>query len=258
MLVARDVSYSINEHAILQDVSLHIPHGQFVGVIGPNGAGKTTLLRLLAGVARPTSGQILLEGRPLQALSDRERARHVAYMSQNPGIGFGFTVWDVVAMGRYPHRRAFTPTQDADRQAIEHALAATDVGRFRERLVTHLSGGERQRVFLARTLAQQPRLLFLDEPTSDLDVRFQLEILTLVRRLQQEKRLTVVMAIHDLTWAARFCDAILALKNGQVAAFGDTATVLTEQLINDVFGVESNIVRTDGMPSRVDFLGVAG
>lgn len=255
MLTAENVSYRMNGIHILHDVSVHIPRGRFVGIIGPNGAGKTTLMRVLAGVARPTTGRIDVDGRPLHGMSDRERARIMAYMSQNPAIGFGFTVQDVVAMGRYAHRGPLAPMSTVDREAVEQALAATDVVHLRERPVTDLSGGERQRVFLARTLAQEPRLLFLDEPTSDLDVRFQLEILALIRTLQQEQALTVVMAIHDLTWAARYCDAVLALKSGQVVAFGRTDDVLTESLIDDVFGVRSTIVRTNGAPVRVDFLG---
>lgn len=254
MLKTVDVSYRIKGRDIVSGVSVHIPRGKFVGIVGPNGAGKTTLMRMMAGVARPSGGQVLVEGRSMSELSDRERARIIAYMSQNPAIGFGFTVEDIVVMGRYAHRRPWAPLSPADREAVERALVATGVAHLRDRLVTDLSGGERQRVFLARTLAQQPRLLLLDEPTSDLDVRFQLEVLTLIRRLQKERRLTVVMSIHDLTWAARFCDAILVLKDGRVAAFGNTAAVLTEALIEQVFGVAVRIVREKGAPVRVDFV----
>lgn len=257
MLTAEHVSYRINGVDILRDVSVRIPRGRFLGIVGPNGAGKTTLMRVLAGIVRPAAGRVLLDGRPLSALTDRERARSIAYMSQNPAIGFGFTVEDVVAMGRYAHRRPLAPMGEADRRAVERAMALTDVAHLRERPVTDLSGGERQRVFLARTLAQQPRLLFLDEPTSDLDVRFQLQILTLIRTLQREQRLTVAMAIHDLTWAARYCDAVLTLKSGRVVAFGDTGAVLTETLIDRVFGVRSHVVRANGAPVRIDFVGTA-
>lgn len=165
MLTAENIIYRVGDREILRGVSVRIPRGRFVGVVGPNGAGKTTLIRVLSGVARPAAGRVLLEGRPLAGLRARERARMVAYMSQNPSIGFGFTVEDVVAMGRYAHRRPLAPMSGADRAAVARAMAATGVLPLRERLVTELSGGERQRVFLARTLAQEPRLLFLDEPT---------------------------------------------------------------------------------------------
>lgn len=249
----RHIGYTIDGRPILHDVNVHVRPGSFVGIVGPNGAGKTTLIRLLAGVARPTAGHIEFEGRPLASFSDGERARRIAYMSQNPGIGFGFTVWDVVAMGRYAHRRSMVRLADTDRAAVEEALVATDVDPLRDRPVTNLSGGERQRVFLARTLAQRPRLLFLDEPTSDLDVRYQLEILHLVQRLRDEQQLTVVMAIHDLTWALRFCDAIVALHAGRVFAAGPTETVVTEEMMARVFGVTSRIVREPGRPPRIDF-----
>lgn len=268
MLEAKGVCYTIGSAGdlyILQDINVHIEPGAFVGIIGPNGAGKTTLMRVLAGVARPTNGEVLFEGQSVHRMSDRHRARAIGYMSQHPAIGFGFTVWDVVAMGRYAHRGAGAlgrlglagSFDEADRKAVEQALAVTDVEQFRDRPVTNLSGGERQRVFLARTLAQQPRMLFLDEPTSDLDVRFQLEILKLVQRLRKEKQLTVVMAIHDLTWALRFCDHILALRAGRVAAFGGADEVVTEDLIANVFGVTAHVGRTEGAGPRVDFVGMA-
>lgn len=275
---------------ILRDIDLRIRPGAFVGVIGPNGAGKTTLMRVLAGVLRPTSGEVLFEGGSVHRLSETARARSIAFMSQNPGIGFGFTVADVVSMGRYAHRSPWwrnglrgreegarnttaraagrgangaggerdDRTVSNDQAIVERAMAATEVSHLRDRPVTNLSGGEAQRVFLARTLAQQPRLLFLDEPTSDLDIRFQMEILDLVRDLRQKQNLTVVMAIHDLTWALRYCDEILALQDGRVAGFGHAGDVLTPDLISDVFGVRAHIGHgTDGSP-RVDFVERAG
>lgn len=254
MLEVVGVSFKVRDRDILRNVSVRIPRGRFVGVVGPNGAGKTTLMRIMAGVARPAGGHVIIGGRPLADLPDRERARIVGYMSQTPGIGFGFSVEDVVAMGRYAHRRPWAPMSRADREAVERAMEATNVTHLRGRLVTELSGGERQRVFLARTLAQEPQILLLDEPTSDLDVRFQLEILGLIRRLQALRQLTVVMSIHDLTWAARYCDDILALQDGQVAAFGETETTLTPELIQRVFGVNGRVVREPGCPVRVDFL----
>lgn len=262
MLQAQRISYTIGDKTILRDLSLHVPSGSFVGVIGPNGAGKTTLMRVLAGVAKPTAGKVLFDGKSVHAMPDRRRAQLMAYMSQNPAIGFGFTVQDVVAMGRYAHRGngvfgrlgLAATLSEADRHAIEEAMAVTDVARFKDRPVTNLSGGERQRVFLARTLAQEPRLLFLDEPTSDLDVRFQLEMLTLVERLRRQRQLTVVMSIHDLTWALRFCDTIVALSEGQIAAFGPAEDVVTEALIEDVFGVTARIEQTADAGFRVDFI----
>lgn len=254
ILRAQGVSHRLQGRSVLHDVTVGIYQGELLGVIGPNGAGKTTLLRILAGIARPIQGQVLLAGRPLAHLSDRERARQIAFVSQNPGLGFGFTVRDVVHMGRYPHRRFLQGWRTQDHAAVEAAMAATGVSHLRDRLITELSGGERQRVFLARELAQQPQVLFLDEPIANLDVRYQLEVLTLVRNLRAREGWTVVMAIHDLNWAVRFCDRLLVLREGRVAACGPAGSVLTETLVEDVFGVRTRIERDGDRPPRVEFL----
>lgn len=252
------VRYTVQENgrakSILRVDELRLGAGGVTGVIGPNGAGKTTLMRILAGLARPSQGQVLYQGRPLARLSDRERARHIAFMSQNPHVGFGFTVRDVVAMGRYPYRGRLQEWRPDDWAAVEGAMAATGVAHLRDRLITELSGGERQRVFLARALAQAPRVLFLDEPIANLDVRYQLEILSLVGRLRDRYGWTIVMAIHDLNWAMRWCDRLLVLYRGRVAACGPAGTVLDEALIQDVFGVHSRIERDGHRAVRVEFL----
>lgn len=252
VLQAESVDYQINGVTILSDVSVHVRPGELWGVIGPNGAGKTTLMRLMAGLSRPTRGEVRFEGTPLHALADRERARSIAVVSQSAHAGFGFTVYDVVSMGRYPHKGRFAPLSPADREAIDRALQATDLLHLTERRLPELSGGERQRVFIARALAQQPRLLFLDEPTANLDVRYQIEILRLVKSLNERMGLTVVMAIHDLTWALRFCSHLAALKGGRVLAQGPATTALTPELIEQAFGVLGRVVYEPGAPVRVE------
>lgn len=256
ILRAEAVSYRVHGHTILQGVDAHVVSGEFLGIIGPNGAGKTTLMRVLAGLARPTAGRVLWQGRPLTELPDRERARRIGFVSQNPAIGFGFTVRDVVSMGRYPYRRLFEGWRAADQEAVQAAMAATGVSHLEDRPVTDLSGGERQRVFLARALAQQPRVLFLDEPIANLDVRYQLEVLNLVSGLRERHGWTVVMAIHDLNWALRYCDRLLVLQAGRVAACGAAQSVLNEDLIATVFGVKSRVERDGGRAVRVEFLSV--
>ncbi len=252
VLRAEEISVRVKGRAIVDGVSVSLAQGEFLGIIGPNGAGKTTLMRVLSGIARPSSGQVLFGGRPLAALPDRERARQIAFVSQNPGIGFGFSVLDVVRMGRYPYRRFLEGWRPDDGAAVEDAMAAAGVAHLRHRLVTDLSGGERQRVFLARALAQQPRVLFLDEPTANLDVRYQLEVLHLVRSMRARHGWTVVMAIHDLNWALRFCDRLLVLHQGRVAACGPAHAVLNEALIRNVFGVECRIDRDGAGAVRVE------
>ncbi len=258
MVEAEGVGLILQGATVLDRIDLRVEEGSFLGVIGPNGAGKSSLLRVLTGLLRPTYGRVLLEGVPLQRYSARERARRMALLSQNPHSGFGFTVEEVVSMGRYAHRGRFEPPSLRDLEAVAEAMQATGVAGLAGRPITQLSGGERQRSFLARALAQEPRVLFLDEPTSNLDIRYQLEILSLIASLNREKGLTVVMAIHDLTWAARYCTHILALKEGRQVAYGPARQVLTDELIERLYGVRGR-VRTGpgGAPVGVEYVEVA-
>ncbi len=254
MLHARNVSYTINSTTILSDVSVDVAAGSFVGLIGPNGAGKTTLMRVLAGLVPATLGEVHLNEQAIDRIPDRERARAIAFVTQNAYAGFGFTVLDVVSMGRYPFKGRFAPLKEEDREAVERAVHAADLCHLTSRRVHELSGGERQRVFIARALAQTPRLLFLDEPTANLDIRYQLEILDLIRTLNRQG-LTVVMAIHDLTLALRYCTHLLALESGRIRAYGRAEDALTDGLIREIFGVEARIVHESGEPRRVEFIG---
>lgn len=236
-----ELSYRIGEVMILDRVTLSLPAGQIIGVIGPNGAGKSTLLRLTAGVIRPTTGAVRLNGEAVHHMPDRRRARTVALMPQNPGIGFGFRVDEVVAMGRYPYVRRLTPLSDACRRAVRQAMRVTDIEHLADRSTLALSGGERQRVFLARALAQEPSLLLLDEPTANLDVRYQLQILEIVRRLRATRSITVIMAIHDLTWAVQYCDHLLMVHEGRIVASGPPLEVCAAPLLEEVFGVRTRL-----------------
>lgn len=253
--VWRNVPGARAERAILKDVSLHVREGSLIGLIGPNGAGKSTLLRVMAGLLPPSRGRVLLEGRPLHTLAAKERARSIAVVSQNPQMGFGFTVRDVVEMGRYPYRDRLSPLGAADADVVAQAMEVAGVSHLRERRITTLSGGERQRTFLARAIAQQPRILLLDEPTANLDIRYQLEILSLIQVLNRRERLTVVMAVHDLTLALHYCDALVALSEGRIAASGAPAEVMTPELIYEVFGVAARVASdpATGNPVRVDY-----
>ena len=254
LLRAEGLECTLRGRKVRHGISLPVKPGDFLGVVGPNGAGKSTLLKSLAGILRPSAGSVFLEGRDVQEIPEKERARTLAYVSQNPQVGFGFRVADVVAMGRYPYRGRFSSLTAADREAMRAAMEHTGVAEFAERPITQLSGGERQRVFLARALAQQPKILLLDEPIASLDVRYQLDILELVRSLNESRGLTVVMAIHDLTWALRFCRTVAAMKEGRLAACGPAASTLTEALIAEVFHVSARVTGIDGEPARVDIV----
>ena len=236
---ARNLSYAYREIGLaLDDVSLEISNGASVAVIGPNGSGKSTLLRILSGVLRPKSGVVLLDDVPIHERSARDVARHLAMVEQERSIGFDFTVREVVAMGRTPHRSRFARETQADAQAIEHAMELADVRPLAHRSIRAISGGEGQRVHLAMALAQKPSVLLLDEPTTFLDLRHQTQFMSIVRQRANEG-MTVLMAIHDLTMAAQMADRMALLKSGRMLVEGKSQDVLTAQNVESAFGVRA-------------------
>ncbi len=241
-LSASHLSWSAGGSRIVDDVSLDVHHGEVFGLIGPNGAGKTSLLRLLAGLRRPRSGVVSLDGSSMRTLGRREVARRLAIVEQTVDVHADISVEETVALGRTPHRPAFAPLDAADREAIENAIDVTGLASLRPRSWRSLSGGEQQRAQLARALAQQPDVIVLDEPTNHLDIRFQLDVLSLLRSLD----ITVVTALHDLALAGRFCDRIGVLQGGRLRSVGTPDAVLTAEMIRSVYGVEA-VVETSGL-----------
>ncbi|MEU4779102.1 ABC transporter ATP-binding protein [Micromonospora sp. NPDC023633] len=244
VFAAEEVRYRYRDRVqpVLDGVSLVIRPGECVALVGRNGCGKSTLLRLLAGIDSPESGRVLLHGRPAHEMRRRDVARQVAVLHQQLPPMPGMTVRQLVAQGRYPHRGTLGMLwRPEDAEAVA-ALDAADVARLAAREVDTLSGGERQRVRLALALAQQTPVLLLDEPTTFLDVRHQLEVLSLVRRLHAERGLTVVAVLHELDHAARFTDRVVALAEGRVAADGPPVEVVTPDLLATVFGVRGRVV----------------
>jgi iron complex transport system ATP-binding protein len=226
-----------------------IRRGEFVGLIGPNGSGKTTLLRCLTGLLAPEGGAVLLEGREVGRWGPGELARRLGVVAQGGEAGFEFTVRQLVAMGRYPHRRRWQRETPADREAIAEALRLTNLLGLAERPVAALSGGERQRVALARALAQTPRALLLDEVTAHLDVGYQAEVLALLQRLQAERGLTIVAVLHDLNLAARGCQRLILLAGGRIIVTGPPAEVLTPTNLEAAYGVKVQVSPgRDGYP----------
>jgi iron complex transport system ATP-binding protein len=217
------------------DVSFAIEPGEIFGVIGPNSAGKTTLLRLLTRVVAAERGEIRLAGRPIAPMAHAELARQVAVVPQDSPRPFPFTVEQLVLMGRYPHGPGRFFENDEDRALARAAMAATSVLDLAGLPLEQLSGGERQRAMLARALAQQPRLLVLDEPTSHLDLRYQLQTAELLRRVNAEQGTTVLLVSHDLDLAAEVCDRLLLLDGGRVACVGTPATGLEQSVLEPVF-----------------------
>ena len=239
---AEGLSYSVEAQTLLDNVRLHAEQGQFVGLIGPNGAGKSTLLRALSGMLRHQSGAVLLEGADLRSMSSKDVAASMALISQIAPYTHGFTSFELVLMGRYPHLGRFQIEGSEDNRIARDAMRQTDTERFADRTLDTLSGGERQRIFVSRALAQQPRILLLDEPTSNLDVYHQLKVLDLVRQLVNDG-LTAVAAIHDLHMAARYCDRLVLLNVGRVLAEGTPEEVLTPEALESAFSVRSAVYR---------------
>ena len=239
---ARSLSLWIEATKLLDQVDARAERGQFVGLIGPNGAGKSTLLRAISNVLDHQEGTVSLHGEDLSSLPARRVAELLALVPQIAPYTQGFTAFELVLMGRYPHLGRFQVEGAADDRIARDAMRLTQTEEFSRRTIETLSGGERQRVFLARAVAQQPQVLLLDEPTSNLDVLHQLKILTLVRRLVDDG-LTAVAAIHDLNLAARYCDRLVLLAEGRVVTEGSAHEVLRPETIESAFGVKSAIYR---------------
>lgn len=246
LFASREVSFAAGDRVILHPLDIVLPEGQVYGLVGHNGSGKSTLLKLLARQTTPTKGQISLANTPLQDWAARDFARHVAYLPQDTPPAPGLTVEDLVAHGRYPWHGAFRRFSDQDRKKVAEAMTLTGVDGMRSRLVDTLSGGERQRAWIAMLVAQDARCLLLDEPISALDVAHQIEILSLIRNLSHQKSLSVVVVLHDVNMAARFCDRILALKQGRLVADGMPDNLLTRDALADIFGLSMGVIPHPG------------
>jgi iron complex transport system ATP-binding protein len=221
---------------VLRDIDLQLEPGEMLALIGPNGAGKSTLLRLAGGILRPSAGSASLLDRDLQTMGPREVARQVAVVPQEGQIPVGLVVREMVGLGRTPYARLLLGPTAHDREMVDWALAAAGVEELAERFVEELSGGERQRVILARALAQEPRLLLLDEPTANLDLHHQVAMLELVRGLTRDRGLAVLAAVHDLQLAALYCDRVALMHAGRIVSQGAPEAVLTESLLLEAFG----------------------
>lgn len=227
--------YHAAPRAAIDQLSLEIGVGDFYAIIGPNGSGKSTLLKLLLGVVAPTSGSAFYEDQPATEWDRRQIARRIGVVTQHEDLTFPFTVREIVAMGRYPHLGPWQREGRDDQHAIEHALHRCDVYDLQSRTLASLSGGERQRARIARALAQQPRVLMLDEPTTALDVGHEMAVFELLAQLREQDGTTVVIATHNLNLAARFANRIALLDAGRLAAHGTPAEVMTQEQLAHVY-----------------------
>jgi len=242
-LEIRGVSFSYESTPILKDVTFSVGQGEFLGVMGPNGSGKTTLLRCMCKVLEPRVGTVLIDGRDLRRFTRDEIAKTVGVVPQIPTVDAAFTVFEIVLMGRASHIGRFGAESARDLEVVEEALKMTDTLHLADRTFDELSGGERQRVIIARALAQEPRVLLLDEPTVHLDIKYQLELLELIERLNKQIGIVIVAVFHDLNLASQHCDSIILLHNGRIEAIGAPERVLTPESIRRIYGVDVVVKR---------------
>ena len=242
-LSARGLDFGYPSRPLFRDFSFDLSQGDFAGIIGPNGAGKTTLLNLLSGATKPHSGAVFLLDQDMRRRTARERARLLAVVPQESHVLFPFSVLEVVLMGRFPHLGILGMESVEDERHALRCLAEVGMDDFAGRPLNALSSGERQRVFIARALAQEPRILLLDEPTTFLDLKHRLRIYEILSRLNQAQKLTILTISHDLNLAARYCRRLWLLKNGAVLARGWPGEVLTAERIRQAYGADVEVAR---------------
>ncbi len=235
------VSFAYDDNLALDKIDLSLAGGRFYGIVGPNGCGKTTFLDLLTGSKKPRTGAIHYKHRRLDAYGRRELARQLALVPQEFDTGFGFTVEEIVMMGRHPHIDRFATPSQADWDAVDEALSAIGIASLRFRYTNTLSGGQKQRTVVARALAQDTPVIVFDEATASLDIRYTLQIFNLARKLVKDQGRTVIAVIHNLDLAAAYCDHLIFMKDGRLYREGPTSSTMTAETIADVFGVRSRV-----------------
>jgi len=237
----KKMSFSYRDNKAIDNVSLHLEPGRFYGIIGPNGCGKSTFLDLLSRQSRPTAGSVFFMGKDLAEYSKKALSRLIALVPQNFYINFSFTAREIVLMGRYPHIPRFSAPAPQDIKIVDDVMTKTGTCQFKNRFITELSGGERQRVVFARALAQDTDVLILDEATSNFDINHSIRMLNLAARGVEKNGKTVITVLQDINLAAIFCEYLIFIKNGRVAAYGKTNEVLNENSIKSVFNVDAKV-----------------
>jgi iron complex transport system ATP-binding protein len=245
VIEVRSLSLGYEGRVVVDGMDLSIEEGDMIGIVGPNGSGKSTLLRAMSRNLRPLFGEVLLDGRPIERRPTKEVARRLAFLAQAPSVPNELTVEELVEHGRFPHASWTGALTARDREAVDRALDAASLSALRHRMVAKLSGGERQRAWIAMALAQESPILFLDEPTTFLDIRHQLQVMELVGRMNRDMGRTIVMVLHDLNQAARFSRRMIALKDGRVHSDGRPDEILKPAILREVFGIESTVLKDE-------------
>nr|WP_099467527.1 ABC transporter ATP-binding protein [Konateibacter massiliensis] len=242
-ITTENLSIAYENYLVVDDLDMQIPQGKITTIIGPNGCGKSTVLKAIGRILKPKNGMVYLNGDDIYNLPTKEVARRMAVLPQSPQAPSGLTVNELVAYGRFPHQHGFGKLKNEDKKIISWALEVTKLTELETKAIDNLSGGQRQRVWIAMALAQQTDLILLDEPTTYLDLSYQLEVLELLYRLNREQGHTIVMVLHDLNLATRFADYMIAVRAGKIVKHGTPEEVMTPQVLRQTFHIDAEIVR---------------
>ena len=254
-IATENLAVAYDETLIVDDLYMQIPKGKITSIIGPNGCGKSTVLKAVGRILKPKGGMVYLNGDDIRRLSTKEIAQKMAILPQSPQAPAGLTVGELVAYGRFPHQKGFGKLKPEDKEIVRWALEVTKLTEHEIKAVDNLSGGQRQRVWIAMALAQQTDLILLDEPTTYLDMAYQLEVLELLYRLNREQGCTIVMVLHDLNLAARFSDYMIAIRCGDIISHGTPEEVITQKVLRETFQIDAVIMKEPktGRPTCVSY-----
>jgi iron complex transport system ATP-binding protein len=241
----KNLLVSYEDNVIIENMNLTIPKGKVSIIIGANGCGKSTLLKTISRIVKPKKGEIFINGKDIRKQKEKNIAKEVAFLPQGPICPSGLTVKELVAYGRFPHQKLVGGLNSHDKEIIDWAIAETGLIEFSDREVESLSGGQRQRAWIAMTLAQETDIIMLDEPTTYLDMSYQLEVLEVLKKLNKERNITVAIVLHELNNACRFADNIIGLKKGKVVCEGKPLDVITEKNLKEIYGIEANLQVSD-------------
>ncbi len=251
IIKVNSITTGYDDKIIIEDLSLQIKKGAITTIIGENGSGKSTLLKTIGRILKPKHGEITVNDMNIHKTSTKEIAKIIGLLPQSPTAPSGLSVSEIVEYGRFPHKKGRGAMTAEDHKIIDWALSNTNLLEFKDRNINALSGGQRQRVWIAMVLAQQTDVILLDEPTTYLDMAYQLEVLQLVQRLNREKGITVIMVLHDINQASRFSDELVMLRDGKIVAHGDPKTAMTADVLRVVFDIEATLVNIPGTDNPV-------
>ncbi len=251
MIQIKNINFSYNSKKILKNIDFYVEKGKILSILGPNGSGKTTLLKVIAGILRPDMGEVIVNGKNVLKMQRREMAKLIAYVPQNFEPGFDFTVFDIVSMGRFPHKALLETLDDGDYKKIEWTLKVTGLEDLKMKSIREISGGERQRTIIAMALAQDAEIILMDEPTSNLDIKYQLSILELIKNMVKEGR-TIIITMHDVNLSIRYSDEVIVLSEGEIYSKGKPDDVINEKTIENVYGIKIKILRNGS--NRISYI----